>query len=123
MWSSWSNRRGSSKRMGVYGRSFSPKPPRTFKKYKPERLYTLILEELSKYGKSKYGYSCTTAESLAKQFRVRVHLVTQIFHKLNLLGAMSRGINLSDIDGDWYATRYEVYSERVQILWKRHQTR
>lgn len=95
--------------------------PRSLKKYKPERLYALVLEELAKYGESKWGNSHTDAEYLAKRLRVRPHLITQIFHKLNLKGGMSRAINHWHMDNEWGSTRYEVYSKKMQKIWKEYQ--
>lgn len=85
------------------------KHPRTIKKYDFKKLFKLVVKELE-------GSTITTAESIAKRLRTKPHYVTQVFHKLNLLGIMGRGYNTTDWDGDWYATRYSVYPEKIKQL-------
>lgn len=105
-------------------------PEISYKKYKPEKLYDLVVECL----KQDIGYHPTVtwkdqvyAEPIARHLRVKDHEVRQVFHKLNLEGKMSQAIkwNLHECLGymhtrydrddviQWEAKWYEVYKDKL----------
>lgn len=51
-----------------------------------------------------------TAEFIAKKLSVKIHLITQALHRLNLEGLISQGQNYKYFD-EWYPTYYRKIGE------------
>lgn len=93
----------------------------SYRRWNIEKLLAAIREIVLRYGDGKR----ITAEDIGTRLRARKHLVEQCFHRLNLEGLLSQGLNLPPHDSTrdrwcrgsdsaWCAT---TYTTRANVGW------
>jgi hypothetical protein len=92
----------------------------TYKKISQDKIKDYVLNEIRQYREK--GVDHIIAEDIAYQLNVKVHFVTQIFHKLNVEGVLSQPVGRPPHDtnrdaftggfGGWSPNWYKILPEK-----------